>query len=128
MDKIIGKITVVAIEDGSKSQGNVAYIDCDNSKRRYTIYRAGMMSQNDDFLCSLDGKRVILYGSIEEKGSFFCVESLTSENGNNIQIPTMVLSELGESIFIKNNLVEKCSEKPRRIPRKLKKKIKKQKK
>ena len=53
METIKGKITVDVIDDGSKSQGKIAYINCNESKNRYAIYRAGMLPQNDEFLCSL---------------------------------------------------------------------------
>ena len=126
METIKGKITVDVIDDGSKSQGNVAYINRDGSQERYVIYRAGMLPQNDAFLCSLAGRTVVLNGNIEEKGHF-CIESITAESGEEITIPAMVFPGLGKSIFIDNsNIVNECGKKKRRIPRKLKKLLKKQ--
>ena len=128
MDKIIGKISVEAIEDGSKSQGEVAYITCDSCEKKYKIYRAGMLPQNDTFLCSLAGMTVTASGNIEEEKRNFCIDSLTSENGENIELPAIELPGLKGSIFINSNVEEKSNDTPRRLPRKLKKKIKKQKK
>ncbi len=130
METIKGKITVDVIDDGSKSQGRVAYINCDNSNRKYAVYRTGMLPQNDTFLCSLAGRTVVLHGDIEEKG-YFCVESMTGENGEEITIPAMTLPGLGKSIFIDSGTDGKECEKKKkktRIPRKLKKLLKKQKK
>jgi hypothetical protein len=127
METIRGKITVDVIDDGSKSQGEVAFINCDDSKNRYAIYRAGMLPQNDAFLCSLAGTTVVLHGNIEEKG-YFCVEAITSENGEEIPIPAMTLPGLGKSIFIDNGTAKEECGKKTRIPRKLKKLLKKQKK
>lgn len=127
METIRGKITVDVIDDGSKSQGDIAYINCDESDKRYAIYRAGMLPQNDAFLCSLDGTTVVLHGNIEEKG-YFCIESITSRNGEEIAIPAMMFPGLGKSIFADNGNTEKECGKKKRIPRKLKKLLKKQKK
>ena len=127
METIKGKITVDVIDDGSKSQGKIAYINCNESKNRYAIYRAGMLPQNDEFLCSLAEATVVLHGNIEEKG-YFCVEAITSENGEEIAIPAMTLPGLGKSIFIESCTDKKECGKKTRIPRKLKKLLKKQKK
>lgn len=128
MDIVKGKISVEIIEDGSKSQGEIAYINCNDSEKRYVIYRAGMLPQNDTFLCSLVGTAVVLHGKIEDNG-YFCVESIASDNGKEIPLPEMVFSGLSKSIFIDNgNMENGCSKKTKRIPRKLKKILKKQKK
>ncbi|MBO5922083.1 MAG: hypothetical protein J6Q48_06830 [Bacteroidaceae bacterium] len=128
METIRGKITVDVVDDGSKSQGEVAYIRCDESKEQYVIYRAGMLPQNDAFLCSLAGTTVVLHGDTEENG-YFCVESITSESGEAITIPKKILPGLNRNIFIDNSKPEsECIKKMKRIPRKLKKILKKQKK
>ena len=128
METIKGKITVDTIDDGSKSQGEVAYINCDDSKKKYAIYRAGMLPQNDAFLCSLAGTSVVLHGDIEEN-AYFCVESIVSESGETVSIPEIVLPGLNSNIFMDNcGMENECVKKKKRIPRKLKKSLKKQKK
>ena len=128
METIKGKICVDTIDDGSKSQGDIAYINRDGSQERYVIYRDGMLPQNDAFLCSLAGTTVVLHGNIEEKGHF-CIESITAESGEVIAFPAMTFPGLGKSIFADcSNTVNEHRKKKKRIPRKLKKLLKKQKK
>lgn len=69
---------------GSKSEGKVAVLICDNGKE-YTLYRPGMLPVEDEFFVSYQGLPIEVEGKAEERTGYFCVTSIrVKDDLNNI--------------------------------------------
>ena len=60
---------------GSKSEGRVAVLICDNGKE-YTLYRPGMLPVEDEFFVPYQGLPIEVEGKAEERTGYFCVASI----------------------------------------------------
>lgn len=63
---------------GSKSEGKMALLKCDDGKE-YFLYRSGEHPVNDVFFTPFDGKRIEVEGKAEERTGYFCVTSIREE-------------------------------------------------
>ena len=68
---------------GSKSEGRVAILKCNNGKE-YALYRPGMLPLEDDFFAPYQGLLIEVEGKAEERAGYFCVTSIgIKENEEN---------------------------------------------
>ena len=78
METISGWLECSLQNVGSKSQGNMAILKCDNGKE-YTLYRPGRLPLEDDFFISYHDKKIVVEGKAEERNGYFCVHSILED-------------------------------------------------
>ena len=78
MATVIGIMEYCLQNIGSKSEGKMAILKCDDEKE-YTLYRSGEHPVNDDFFAHYHGKRIVLEGKAEERNGYFCVTSICED-------------------------------------------------
>lgn len=66
---------------GSKSEGNMALLKCDDGKE-YFLYRSGEHPVNDTFFAPFDGKSIEVEGKAEERTGYFCVTAIREKIEN----------------------------------------------
>ena len=74
--KYEGFIRFVHEMEGTKSEGDYAYLEVDD-QTRYRLYRAGKMAADSDFLRPYEDMQVSVEGEIEEES--MCINSVNNE-------------------------------------------------
>ena len=74
--KYEGFIRFVHEMEGTKSEGDYAYLEMDENTR-YRLYRAGKMAADSDFLRPYEDMQVSVEGEIEEES--MCINSVNNE-------------------------------------------------
>lgn len=74
--KYEGFIRFVHELEGTKSEGEYAYLEVDENTR-YRLYRAGKMAADSDFLRPYENMQVSVEGEIEEES--MCINSVNNE-------------------------------------------------
>lgn len=76
MTTLIGTLEYSVQNIGTKSEGCMAILKCDDGKT-YTLYRSGNLPIDDSFFADFHGKKVCIEGNIEESTDNLCVKSIT---------------------------------------------------
>ncbi len=74
--KYEGFIRFVHELEGTKSEGDYAYLEVDD-QTRYRLYRAGRLAADSDFLRPYEDMQVSVEGEIEEES--MCINSVNNE-------------------------------------------------
>ena len=75
--KYQGFIRFVHEMEGTKSEGDYAYLEVDN-KTRYRLYRAGHIAADSQFLSPYTDMEVTVEGEVEDNESL-CINSINDE-------------------------------------------------
>lgn len=75
--KLEGFIRFVHELEGTKSEGDYAYLEVDE-KTRYRLYRADKMAADSEFLRPYEDMQVSVEGEVEENESM-CINSVNNE-------------------------------------------------
>lgn len=75
MTTLIGTIEYSVQNIGTKSEGYIALLKCDDGKT-YTLYRSDNMPIDDPFFAPYHNKKVYVDGNIEESTNIICVKSI----------------------------------------------------
>lgn len=70
---------------GSRSEGNMAILACDDGKE-YALYRLDLYPINDVFFQTYHQQRIGVKGIVEEPTGYMCVECILMEDGTEIMI------------------------------------------
>jgi len=65
---------------GSRSEGDVAILECSDGKE-YQLYRSNCMPANDPFFRMYEGKRLEVIGLPDEVNEYFCVDAVLENRG-----------------------------------------------
>ncbi len=74
--KYEGFIRFVHEMEGTKSEGDYAYLEMDENTR-YRLYRAGKMAADSDFLRPYEDMQVSVEGEVENES--MCINSVNNE-------------------------------------------------
>ena len=80
---ILGILNYKLMNVGSKSEGNMAILTCDDGKE-YALYRLESYPIDDVFFQTYHQQRIGVKGTVEEDTGYICVVSILLEDGSEV--------------------------------------------
>ena len=85
MTVVFGILNYKLMNVGSRSEGNMAILTCDDGKE-YALYRLDSYPIDDVFFQAYHRQRIGVQGTVEENTGYICVDSILLEDGTKVMI------------------------------------------
>lgn len=82
---ISGILNYKLMNVGSRSEGNMAVLTCDDGKE-YALYRSDSYPIDDVFFQTYHQQQIAVKGTVEEDAGYICVESILLSDGTEVMI------------------------------------------